>query len=57
MKQPIPYKLIGYYEDLSNYNLNEFFGFLEVEVETPKNILKPLLPYRYEGETIFPMGK
>ena len=56
MKQPIPYKLIRYYKDLSNYNLNQFFGFLEVEVETPKNILKPLLPYRYEGETIFPIG-
>jgi hypothetical protein len=56
MKKPMPDKIIKFHHDLSTVNLNDFFGYLLVEVETPKNILKPLLPYRYEGRTIQPTG-
>ena len=43
MKQPMPYKITKYHNDLSNIDLNNFFGFCEVEVETPNNILKPFI--------------
>ena len=57
MKQYIPHKFIKYHKDLTNRNLNDLYGFFEVEVETPKDINKPLLPYKYQGETIYPSGK
>ena len=47
MKQYIPHKFIKYHKDLTNRNLNDLYGFFEVEVETPKDINKPLLPYKY----------
>lgn len=40
-----------------NFNLDNFFGFLEVEVTCPKNLVIPLLPFKYQGKTIFPTGK
>ena len=39
------------------FNLNNFFGFLKVEVTCPRNIKVPLLPCKYQGKTIFPTGK
>ncbi len=36
--------------------LENFFGFCLAEITTPKNILKPLLPYKFKGKTIFPTG-
>ena len=33
------------------------FGFCEVVVTCPKDIKKPVLPHKYNGETIFPTGE
>jgi hypothetical protein len=57
MCKPMPYKLIKKYNDMSHIKLENFFGFALAEITTPKNILKPLLPYKYEGKTIFPTGR
>lgn len=56
MCEPMPHKIIKYHNDLSNIKLNEFFGYCLAEITTPKNILKPLLPYKHNGKTIFPTG-
>lgn len=56
MTSPMPFKLIRFIKDMSNISLADFFGFCLVEVETPKNNLKPLLPYKHEGKTIYPTG-
>lgn len=40
----------------NNFSLDNFFGFLEVEVTCPKNLVIPLLPLKYQGKTIFPTG-
>jgi hypothetical protein len=42
---------------LSNIKLQDFFGFCLVEVQTPMNLTKGLLPHKHEGKTIFPLGK
>jgi DNA polymerase family B len=56
MLKPMPYKMIKFYSNMSNIKLNDFFGFCLAEITTPKNILKPLLPYKHNGKTIFPTG-
>jgi DNA polymerase type B, organellar and viral len=56
MLNPMPLDFIQKYEG-SDINLDSFFGFLEVEVTTPQNITKPILPVKYEGKTIFPTGQ
>jgi len=56
MCQPMPHKIIKKYNDMSHIKLNDFFGFALAEITTPKNILKPLLPYKHEGKTIYPTG-
>jgi hypothetical protein len=53
----MPYELINHYNDMSNIKLENFFGFCLAEIETPKDTLRPLLPYKYQGKTIFPRGK
>jgi hypothetical protein len=55
--QPMPHKIIKFHSDLTNFKLNDFFGYCLSEITTPKNILKPLLPYKYNGKTIYPTGK
>jgi hypothetical protein len=44
---------------MNNINLNDFFDYIKCEIITPKNILKPLLPYKdlSTGKTIYPIGK
>jgi hypothetical protein len=37
--------------------LDNFFGFLKVEVTAPKDLIIPLLPLKFQGKTIFPTGK
>lgn len=37
-------------------NLKDFFGYCLVEVTTPKNIKKPLLPFKENNKTIYPTG-
>lgn len=57
MMKPIPHKIIKFHDDLSNYNLDELFGFFKAEIITPKNLICPLLPYRNGEMTIHPTGK
>jgi hypothetical protein len=56
MLQPMPYELIKHHQNMSTINLDNFVGFCLCEVTTPKNINKPLLPYKFKGKTIFPRG-
>lgn len=56
MKNPMPLNLIKYHKYGNNIDLNTFFGFIEVEVTCPTNMLKPVLPFKYEGKTIYPTG-
>jgi len=59
MLKPMPHKRIKHYKNMSNINLNDFFGYIKCEIETPNNILKPLLPYKDPNtdKTIYPIGK
>lgn len=56
MKNSMPLNLIKYHKSMNNIDLNTFFGFIEVEVTCPSTMLKPLLPFKYEGKTIYPTG-
>ena len=59
MLKPMPLNLIKTYKNMISFSLkdfNKFFGFIKCRVTTPKNILKPILPFKYEGKTIFPIG-
>lgn len=58
MSKPMPLKLIKSYNSIKSegINLYNFFGFLEVDIECPEDLLRPVLPYRYKGRTIFPRG-
>ena len=56
MSKPMPFEIIKYQNNMSHINLSDFFGFILVQVYCPKNILKPMLPYKHEGKTIFPTG-
>src|ERR1700723_4794182 len=56
MKNLIPFKVIKFHKDLSNIKLENFFGFCLAKVTAPKDIEYPLLPYKHEGKTIFPIG-
>lgn len=57
MLKKMPFNFKGFIKNMSNINLDNFFGFVKVEVTCPSNVLKPLLPYRINGRTIFPNGK
>lgn len=59
MIKPMPLNLIKTHKILSGLsleNFKKFFGFVKCRVTTPKNILKPILPFKYQGKTIFPTG-
>lgn len=56
MCQPMPHKNIKYHNNLTNFKLNEFFGYCLAEITTPKGILRPLLPYKHNGKTVYPTG-
>nr|WVH37974.1 DNA polymerase [Fomes fomentarius] len=56
MSKPMPLNLVQNYNSANNINLDKFFGFLEVNIECPLSVLRPVLPYRFEGKTIFPKG-
>jgi hypothetical protein len=58
MMKPMPFELIRKFivDPLLKFNLDNFFGFLKVEVSCPKNIKVPILPHKYNGKTIFPTG-
>ena len=42
--------------DIDKFDIDNFFGFLEVDIECPDTILRPVLPFKHEGRTIFPQG-
>lgn len=57
MLKPMPHHIIAKHTDLSNFKLEDFFGFCLAEVTCPKNMLRPLLPYKSEEDrTIYPVG-
>lgn len=45
-----------HYHLSKDFDLNNFFGFLHVEVTAPKDLIVPMLPFKYKGKTIFPTG-
>ncbi len=60
MLQPLPFKYLGTYNSSvieDNGGLAEFFGYLKVEIECPKDI-RPVLPYKdpATGNIINPTG-
>jgi hypothetical protein len=57
MKFPMPHEIIKEYKNMSNIKLENVFGFFLAEIECPKDIVRPLLPHKYKGETIHPTGK
>jgi hypothetical protein len=57
MCNPMPFEKIKFHQSMSSIKLEEFFGFCLCEVETPDNIMRPLLPVKHQGKTIFPRGK
>lgn len=54
MCKPLPGKLIKIHKNISC--LDNFFGFINCEISIDKDILKPMVPYKYGGKTIFPTG-
>ena len=60
MLDKLPVRLI---ETINNPEVSDFFhddcnffGFMDVDIECPDHIGKPVLPYKYENRTIFPQG-
>jgi hypothetical protein len=58
MLKPMPYNILndGKLIDLSNRKLDTFFGFAQVQIVCPTNMLRPVLPFHHEGKTIYPVG-
>jgi hypothetical protein len=56
MKNLMPLNLIKFHKNMDNINLNNFFGFIEVEVTCPIDMLRPVLPFKYMDKTIYPTG-
>jgi hypothetical protein len=57
MLNPMPDQLIHFHENMSDINLDGFFGFCKVEITKPKGLIYPLLPYRKDGLINHPTGK
>lgn len=59
MLQPMPLNLIKKHStaaEVEVIDFNNFFGFLKVRVYCPDTVERPLLPVKYKGRTIFPVG-
>jgi len=57
MVKPMPLNLIKTHKNMEEVkDFNSFFGFVKCKVTTPKNMLKPILPFKHLGKTIFPLG-
>jgi DNA polymerase type B, organellar and viral len=56
MLNPMPYNLIKIHNNMDNIKLENFFGFIEVEVLCPTNMERPVLPFHLKGKTIYPVG-
>jgi len=56
MLNPMPYNLIKIHNIMDNIKLDSFFGFIEVEVLCPIDMVRPVLPFHLNGKTIYPVG-
>lgn len=56
MSNPMPFEMIRYHNSMNFIKLESFFGFCLALIECPLNIERPVLPYKYNGKTIFPKG-
>lgn len=57
MLNPMPYDLINpKLVNLANRTLESFFGFAHAKINCPLNMQRPVLPFHYEGKTIYPVG-
>lgn len=58
MLKPMPHKVLndGKVIDLSNRTLDSFFGLVHARIFCPLNMSRPVLPYHFEGKTIYPVG-
>lgn len=56
MLNKMPLEPVAYIKDMSNIELNDFFGFVKVRVTCPTSITRPILPLKTGGKTIFPVG-
>lgn len=54
MLKPMPHQLVQKHEDLSNFQLENFFGFALAKVTCPQNMLRPVLPYSSNDRTFYP---
>jgi len=45
------------YYQVINEDINNLFGFFEVEVEAPDNLYVGVLPFKRKDGTIYPLGK
>jgi len=53
---PMPLNLIKVHKNMDNLKLEDFFGYVKVEVICPKSVTRPMLPFKYQGKTIYPTG-
>jgi hypothetical protein len=56
MCNPMPFELIRLFPNMNNIKLENFFCFCLAQINCPKNMLKPVLPYKHLGKTIYPTG-
>ena len=56
MSKPMPYEIIQFHHNMNHIKLEDFFGFCLAEVYCPNSMLRPILPYKHEGQTIYPTG-
>ena len=59
MCKPVPMELIasyGHETACKNINIDNFFGFLHVDIQCPDTVSRPVLPYKINGKTLFPRG-
>jgi len=56
----MPFEIEKYYSNLNNINIDNLFGFFEVEITCPDNIKYPIIPYRDKFNSkgvIYPKGQ
>ena len=46
-----------YNPPVDQFNLDTFFGFIDLVIECPNSVIKPVLPFKHQGRTIFPRGR
>jgi hypothetical protein len=56
MSNLMPFEMIKYHNNMNNIKLSDFFGFALAQIHCPSTMLRPVLPYKYEGKTIYPTG-